>query len=128
MPHLHNGDNFPSLTIDAVGGGTISLPHVLEGSFGVVLIYRGSWCPYCNGQLAAFSRAKDSLAELGIKVVALSVDDEATAAAFVNKHRLTFPVGYGADADRIAAATGAYTNDSPRYMQSTDSFSIRAAR
>ncbi|HMA24402.1 MAG: redoxin domain-containing protein, partial [Gemmatimonas sp.] len=61
----------------------------------------------------------DSLAELGIKVVALSVDDEATAAAFVNKHRLTFPVGYGADADQIAAATGAYTNDSPRYMQST---------
>src|SRR5512143_112187 len=119
MPHLNNGDNFPSLTIDAVGGGTISLPDVLAGSFGVVLIYRGSWCPYCNGQLAAFSRAADSLAELGIKVVALSVDDEATAAAFVNKHRLTFPVGYGADADQIAAATGAYTNDSPRYMQST---------
>ncbi|HMA22570.1 MAG TPA: redoxin domain-containing protein, partial [Gemmatimonadaceae bacterium] len=82
MPHLNNGDNFPSLTIDAVGGGTISLPDVLAGSFGVVLIYRGSWCPYCNGQLAAFSRAADSLAEVGIKVVALSVDDETTAAAF----------------------------------------------
>jgi peroxiredoxin len=94
------------------------LPRDLIGSFGVVLIYRGSWCPYCNAQLAAFSRARDTLAEIGIKVVALSVDDEATSAALVAKHRLSFPVGYGADADEIAAATGAYTNDDPKYLQS----------
>lgn len=118
MPVLHNGDAFPDLTIDIVGGGTISLPGDLTGSFGVVLIYRGSWCPYCNAQLAAFSRARDTFAEIGIKVVALSVDDEATSAAFVDKLRLNFPVGYGADADTIAAATGAYTNDNPRYLQS----------
>jgi peroxiredoxin len=119
MPALRNGDSFPALTIDSVGGGTISLPGDLSGSFGVVLIYRGSWCPYCNAQLAAFSRAAARFSELGIKVVALSVDDAATATALVEKHRLVFPVGYGADADRIAAATGAYTNDNPRYLQST---------
>jgi peroxiredoxin len=119
MPALHNGDTFPSLTIGAVGGSTISLPGDLAGVFGVVLIYRGSWCPYCNAQLSAFSRAVAKFTELGVKVVALSVDDEATAAALVEKHRLAFPVGYGADADAIAAATGAYTNDSPRYLQST---------
>src|SRR5882724_1154836 len=106
MPALRNGDSFPILTMDAVGGGSISLPGDLSGSFGVVLIYRGSWCPYCNAQLAAFSRAAARFSELGIKVVALSVDDEATSAALVEKHRLVFPVGYGADADRIAAATG----------------------
>lgn len=119
MPALHNGDTFPSLTIDAVGGGTISLPGDLAGAFGVILIYRGSWCPYCNAQLAAFSRATAQFSELGIKVVALSVDDEATAAALVEKHRLAFPVGYGANPDAVAAATGAYTNDNPRYLQST---------
>lgn len=119
MPALHNGDTFPTLTIDTVGGGAISLPSDLTGSFGVVLIYRGSWCPYCNAQLAAFSRAADTFAELDVKVVALSVDDETTTAALVNKHRLAFPVGHSADADKVAAATGAYTNDDPRYLQST---------
>ena len=59
------------------------------------------------------------MSELGVKVVALSVDDEATSAALVEKHHLAFPVGYGANADAVAAATGAYTNDNPRYLQST---------
>jgi peroxiredoxin len=79
---------------------------------------RGSWCPYCNAQLAAFSRAANRLAELG-KVVALSVDDQAISAALVEKHHLASPVGYGADADDIAAAIGAYANDKPRYLHST---------
>jgi peroxiredoxin len=119
MPALHNGDTFPAIDVPAVGGGTISLPADLAGSFGVVLVYRGSWCPYCNAQLAAFSRAAETLAELDVKVVALSVDDEATSAALVEKHHLRFPVGHSADADEIAAATGAYTNDTPHYLQST---------
>ncbi|WP_228815553.1 hypothetical protein [Nocardia puris] len=35
------------------------------------------------------------------------------------KHALSFPVGYGADAEKVAAATGAYVNEDPRYLQST---------
>lgn len=116
---LRNGQTFPHLETPAVGGGTISLPGDLAGSFGVVLFYRGSWCPYCNAQLASFSRAKDKLDELGIVVVALSVDDEATSVALIEKHHLYFPVGHSADADGIAEATGAFTNDDPHHLQST---------
>src|SRR5260370_21331863 len=86
----------------AVGGGTIALPDDLAGSYGVVLIYRGFWCPYCNAQLAAFSRALDALARLSVKIVALSVDDEETSAALVAKHKLRFPVGHSADAGKVA--------------------------
>ncbi len=116
---LGNGDVFPLLQLAAVGGGTISLPADLAGSFGVVLVYRGSWCPYCNAQLAAFGRAEDKLVEVGAKVVALSVDDEATSTALVAKHHLGFPVGHSADADAVAAATGAFTNTDPHHLQST---------
>ena len=119
MSVLQNGDTFPDITIDLVGGGRCTLPADLTGSFSVVLFNRGSWCPYCNAQLAGFARAHDALAQAGIRVVALSVDDEPTAAALVAKHRLAFPIGYGVDPDAIAAATGAYTNDNPKYLQST---------
>ena len=119
MPRLNNGDAFPALTLDTVADGPWSVTHHLAGSYGAVLLYRGSWCPYCNAQLAAFARAKGRLDEVGLKVAALSVDDKAAALALVEKHGLNFPVGYGADADEIAAATGAYVNDSPRYLQST---------
>ena len=119
MLRLDNGDAFPILMLDTVGDGAVSLPRHLAGHYGVVLIYRGSWCPYCNAQLSAFARAKEKLDELGIRAVALSVDNKADAATLIEKHRLNFPVGYGADADMIAASTGAYVNDSPRYLQST---------
>ncbi len=119
MIRLNNGDAFPALTLDTVKDGALSVTHHLAGSHGVVLLYRGAWCPYCNAQLAGFARAKAALDELGLKVVALSVDGIADATALVDKHRLNFPVGYGADAEKIAAATGAYVNDSPRYLQST---------
>jgi peroxiredoxin len=85
----------------------------------VVLFYRGSWCPYCNAQLRAFERASEKLAEVGAKVVALSVDDEATTRELIAKHGLTFPVGHSADAHAVAEATGAFVNDDPTYLQST---------
>ncbi len=119
MPLLHNGDIFPRLSIRKAGGGTMSLPDDLKGGFGVVLFYRGAWCPFCNAQLAAFQRRSDKLDELGVKVVALSVEVEPATSALAEKHGLRFPVGFGADADAIAAATGAFVNDDPHYLQST---------
>lgn len=119
MRRLDSGDMFPSITITAVGGGPVTLPDALAGHFAVVLFFRGEWCPYCNAQLRAFERARDKLAELDVRIVALSVDDEATTRALTGKHHLGFPVGYGADARAIAEVTGAFVNDDPRYLQST---------
>ncbi len=120
MNFLSNGDTFPSITLPAVGGGgSLSLPGDLAGAYGVVLIYRGAWCPYCNAQLASFQRAASTLADIGVKVAALSVDDGTTSAALVDKLKLGFPVGHSAPVDAIARATGARVNESPRYFQTT---------
>jgi peroxiredoxin len=116
---LHNGDSFPTLTIGALGDRQISLPGDLAGSFGVVLFYRGSWCPYCVAQLSAFGRAEATLRALEIRIVAVSADDEAAAAALAAQHKIPFPIGYGADVDEMAAATGAYVSHQPRHLQST---------
>lgn len=119
MPLLHPGDQFPKLTMTTVNGTVMSLPEALAGSYGVVLFYRGSWCPYCNAQLTAFERSSATLADVGIRVAALSVDDRDTTAALVDKHNLTFPVGHSADARALAEITGAFVNEDPLYLQST---------
>ena len=116
---LRNNDVFPSLTFARAGGGEIRLPDDLAGGFGVILFHRGSWCPYCNAQLAAFARAAGALAEEGVKVVSVSADDRETSEALVAKHGLGFPVGYGADARAVSAATGAFVNDDPLSLQAT---------
>jgi peroxiredoxin len=119
MTLLHPGETFPNLALTPTDGTALELPDALAGHFGVVLFYRGAWCPYCNAQLRAFQRAADNLAEVDARVVALSVDDEATTAELVAKHGLTFPVGHSADARAVAEATGAFVNPEPTFLQST---------
>jgi peroxiredoxin len=119
MPVLHPGDSFPTLRLSLPGGDSLILPEALAGHFGVVLFYRGSWCPYCNAQLRAFQRARGALTELDARVVALSVDSEVTTKALIDDAGLDFPVGYGADARAVAMATGAFVNEDPLYLQST---------
>jgi peroxiredoxin len=116
---LHPGDLFPRLIVSLPGGRTVHLPSDLAGRFGVVLFYRGAWCPYCNAQLSAFQRALDGLAEVDASVVALSVDDEATTRDLIARHGLRFPVGHSADAAAVADATGAFVNPGPPFLQST---------
>ncbi|MEU0970140.1 peroxiredoxin family protein [Streptomyces sp. NPDC005917] len=119
MPLLNLGDPFPRLTISTTDGQSLALPDAFAGDFAVVLFYRGAWCPYCNAQLRTFERAGQTLADNGIRVAALSVDDKESTAALVAKHKLTFPVGYGADAEAVAEVTGAFVNPDPVYLQST---------
>lgn len=119
MTLLQPGDMFPSLTVTPPDASPLQLPDAVIGHFGVVLFYRGAWCPYCNAQLHAFQRAQADLDGLDARVVALSVDDKATTAATIAKHRLTFPVGHSADARAVAEATGAFVNPEPTFLQST---------
>ncbi|MDQ2852606.1 MAG: peroxiredoxin family protein, partial [Actinomycetota bacterium] len=69
--------------------------------------------------LRGFERVKADLDGLGAKVVSVSVDKEATTTELVEKYRLTFPVGYGADAHHLADLTGAFVNPDPVYLQAT---------
>lgn len=118
MSLLSPGDPFPTLSL-TTADGEVTVPDHFAGGFGVLLVYRGAWCPYCNAQLASFQRSGERLAEVGAKVAALSVDAPEETAGVVEKHKLTFPVGYGADAAKVCELTGAFVNPDPRYLQST---------
>ena len=113
------GRHVPPLTLNIPGGQATEVPAWLAGEFGVVLFNRGAWCPYCTAQLRAFQRAGESLAEAGVRVAALWVDDEKTTAEFTARHGLTFPLGHSADARAVAGVTGAFVNEDPLYLQST---------
>jgi peroxiredoxin len=116
---LKPGDRFPALTITPVDANPLRLPDDLAGHYAVILFFRGAWCPYCNAQLRSFERAHDKLAALDIRVVAVSVDDEPTTRELIIKHGLRYPVGHCTDAAAVSAATGAFVNPDPVYLQST---------
>ena len=69
---LDSGDKLPSLTFNTVEHGTINTSEYLKGSFGIVLFYRGSWCPFCKTQLKSFQSGLSKLSDEGIKILAVS--------------------------------------------------------
>lgn len=119
MPLLNEGDQFPSLIVDRVGGGEIALPDDLQGQYGVVLFNRGSWCPYCVAQLKGFARALPDLDAVGAAVVSISADGRDDAGTMVESHGLTFPVGHSASPPQLAELTGAFVHEDPSYVQAT---------
>jgi peroxiredoxin len=54
-----------------------------------------------------------------MRVAALSVDTEEQAAGTVQRHDITFPVGYGADAHVVAEALQSYLHEDPPYLESS---------
>jgi peroxiredoxin len=119
MPLLNPGDSFPQFTVKTASGADLTIPEDFSGDYGVVLFYRGSWCPYCAAQLRAFERAHDKLTDAGIRVVALSVDDAATTEQLAAKLELNFPLGHSVNAREAAERTGAFVNPDPVHLQST---------
>ena len=40
---LQQGDRFPSMSFDLVGGGKLRIPEDMPGRYAAVLFYRGHW-------------------------------------------------------------------------------------
>lgn len=116
---LPNDSRFPELVLATTAGDVLSLPTRLRGSYGVVLVYRGSWCPYCTGQLRSFAARSDMLTTKGIKVAALSADSHDVARSTVEDMQIPFPVGVEAVVSEVAATLECYTDRDGTYLQST---------
>ena len=116
---LENGQTFPNLNFSVVGKPDLSLPNDLSERWAVVLFYRGHWCPYCRQQLTGFQQHLEAFDAINTSIVALSVDPLEESQKTVERHGLTFAVGYDANAAAIAASTGAYINPQPNFLQAT---------
>lgn len=112
---LDSGDTFPDLELTLTTGKRLRLAADLAAPFNVVLVNRGSWCPFCNMQLKAFQAGLAKLAAEGIGVVSLSSDTQEKAAAMVAQNAIEFAVGYGVSVDVAARTLGVYYEPKPAH-------------
>ncbi|HEX4058028.1 MAG TPA: peroxiredoxin-like family protein [Galbitalea sp.] len=97
--------------VDAEGQPT-TLKSVLNGAPGVIIFYRGAWCPYCNIALRTYrEQLARPLAELGVVLVALSPQTADGSMTMKEKHELEFPV-LSDPGNQIAGALGILTRPS----------------
>ena len=40
---LYEGDSFPSIALNLIGGGTMTIPDDMDSKYRVILFYRGHW-------------------------------------------------------------------------------------
>src|SRR4028119_1579773 len=72
MANLSVGDVAPSFELPDQQDHPWSLSGQLEVSPVVLVFYRGDWCPYCNGQLAAYARKSSEFELRGPQPAALT--------------------------------------------------------
>ena len=106
---LNVGDLFPEYKVRGCANA--------YSSSGVVIFYRGGWCPYCNRQLADFESFMEEFKKEDVDVVALSVDAFAKAKETVDKLKLSFPVAYGLEAPRDAEKIDAFWDAQRKIIQ-----------
>ena len=69
---LQRGDTVPTFELTDQNGNTKSLNTYLEKGPVVLTFYRGSWCPYCNLQLKAYSDRLNEITNAGATLVAVT--------------------------------------------------------
>lgn len=95
-PEAHDvnlGDRAPEFhAIDVATGDTVTLAHY-AGKV-VLLNVWATWCVPCEAEMPSLQRLHDALADSGLAIVAVSVDDGATPGVrrWVADRRLTFDV------------------------------------
>jgi peroxiredoxin len=90
---LRSGQPAPDFTLQRYDGGSFALADALRDGPLVLTFFRGSWCPYCDLQLRAYSKIVPALREQGVQLVAVSPQRADAAVPNAAEHRsLGFPV------------------------------------
>ncbi len=77
----------------------------------VVIVYRGDWWSYCNGQLAVMARQYDEYLRHGAPIAAVVVDPPEQNAAMVQKLALPFPILADPGGARVMMAAGGWDDE-----------------
>ena len=114
---LNAGDRFPSLTIDFVGGGELSIPEGMEAKYKVVLFYRDHWCPFCRRQLVGYEERKFEFDKLDTQILTASIDTGENSQLVQDE--VSFSIGEGVSRE-TADALGSWWKDRRSIIQPSE--------
>jgi len=94
---LQVGEKMIGFEIENAAGGTLSLDELLEDGPVVLAFYRGSWCPYCRGELSSIQSRVDKINQAGGTILAISPESPEKSADLRKEHDRGF--NFGTDHD-----------------------------
>jgi peroxiredoxin len=89
---LKAGDRFPAFSLPNATGQSVSSDALLTQGHLVVSFYRGTWCPYCNLELAALQAQLPQFKAAGAQLIAVSPQTPDHSMTMAEKNALQYPV------------------------------------
>ncbi|MEL6330743.1 MAG: peroxiredoxin-like family protein [Planctomycetota bacterium] len=105
------GDTAPDVTLTNTDGERVTLGTLLEDGPVVMIFYRGSWCPICNGSLKKFDKLHSEFESAGATVIGVAPELPASALAFEEKNG--FRLGIYSDVGSEAAQAFGVSYEAP---------------
>lgn len=116
---LHPGSDFPQIEVPLLDGQNQLLGQPKPGlDWQMVVVYRGQHCPLCTRYLNQLAEFKETLANTGVDLIAVSGDSEAQLKSHLERLDINFPIAYGLTLEQMTTL-GLYISD-PRSPQETD--------
>lgn len=108
MPGLSLGSQAPDFEAVSYKGNSVKLSTLYKNGPVVLIFYRGGWCHFCNLQLQDYQQHWSEFEQMGVPVIALSVDTQDNAAATVKQKDLSFEVLSNPGAEVLEAYNAVY--------------------
>jgi peroxiredoxin len=89
---LKIGDAFPEAILLNHKGEEVSLKEALDGKPAIISFYRGSWCPYCNLELAYYTKLLGEKENKDIRMFAISPEKPDIAMKNTDPESLNFVI------------------------------------
>ncbi|MCB0388780.1 MAG: AhpC/TSA family protein, partial [Winogradskyella sp.] len=90
------GQPAPDLDIKLVNGQTWNLKDQKPERFTMIAFFRGFHCPACKSYISQFDALKSKYAELGVDLIAISMDTEERGRLAKSEWEINYiPIGYG---------------------------------
>ena len=89
---LQVGEAVPEFVLNDQQGKATTLADLIGDTGLIVYFYPADFTPVCTKQACAFRDQWPDLAALGVRVVGISPQDEASHARFAAEHQLPFPL------------------------------------
>ncbi|MGB5172122.1 MAG: peroxiredoxin-like family protein [Eudoraea sp.] len=89
---LQVGEKASDFSLVNATNKTIKLSELLKKGKVVLTFYRGTWCPYCNLQLAHYQKSLNEIHDLGAELVAISPQTPDESLNVKEKNELDFEV------------------------------------
>ncbi len=89
---LKVGDIIPNFILPNAFGQSVEIQKLLASGAVVISFFRGSWCPFCNLELAGLQQALPAIQTLGASLIAISPQTTRHSISTVEKHELTYEV------------------------------------